>query len=148
MTQETWAVLVPELMCSDLAASLGFYRDVLGFTVRFERPEDRFAYLDLNGAQVMLEEVSPESWSVGPLVRPFGRGLNLQIEVPALAPLLGRLAERGLPVFRSPEESWYRDGAREHGQIEFLVQDPDGYLLRFVEILGDRPLAAGPEGGG
>jgi hypothetical protein len=23
---------------------------------------------------------------------------------------------------------------------EYLVQDPDGYLLRFVEILGSRPL--------
>jgi hypothetical protein len=29
-------------------------------------------------------------------------------------------------------------GARHSGQRQFLVQDPDGYLLRFAEPLGER----------
>lgn len=37
------------------------------------------------------------------------------------------------------EEAWYRKGDFEVGQRQFLVQDPDGYLLRLVEGLGERP---------
>jgi len=36
---------VPELDVADLAGSVSFYKDALGFSVRFERPEERFAYL-------------------------------------------------------------------------------------------------------
>ncbi len=141
MTDTRWAVLVPELLCRDLATSLAFYRDILGFSLRFARPEDRFAYLDLAGAELMLEELAPDSWVTHPLEPPFGRGINLQIEVAKLAPLLERLAAQSIPLFRAPTESWYRDGQHEHGQVEFLVQDPDGYLLRFIEVLGVRPIA-------
>ena len=37
--------VVPELDVADLARSVSFYVDVLGFRVRIERPEERFAYL-------------------------------------------------------------------------------------------------------
>jgi hypothetical protein len=53
--------------------------------------------------------------------------------------VLAALATAGLPLFRPPATSWYRDGGIEHGQTEFLVQDPDGYLLRFMQPLGERP---------
>ena len=139
---ERWAALVPELLCTDLDASLAFYRDVVGFRVRFERAEDGFVYLEFGRAQLMLEEVGPESWRTAALVRPFGRGINLQIEVDALAPLHRRLSAAGIRLFREPHESRYREGDIEHRQIELLVQDPDGYLLRFVEILPDRPFPA------
>ena len=29
------------------------------------------------------------------------------------------------------EESWYRRGSEENGNRQFVVADPDGYLLRF-----------------
>jgi hypothetical protein len=38
----------------------------------------------------------------------------------------------------APEEKWYRTGARETGVRQFLVQDPDGYLLRLQQRLGER----------
>ncbi len=47
--------LVPELLVTDLTRSLEFWVSYLGFHVAYERLEDGFAYLDLNGAQVMLE---------------------------------------------------------------------------------------------
>ncbi|MDR0246246.1 MAG: VOC family protein [Burkholderia sp.] len=134
-----WAALVPELICSNLAGSVRFYRDVLGFRIRFERPEDGFAYLEIGGAQLMLEQQSPESWLTGPLTPPFGRGINLQIEVDSLDPILGRIRAAGVALFVEPRTSWYREDDIEHGQIEMLVQDPDGYLLRLVEILPARP---------
>ena len=36
------------------------------------------------------------------------------------------------------EENWYRSGEKFLGNKEFLVQDPDGYLIRFSEDLGEK----------
>jgi len=68
--------LVPELMVTDLDISLAFWVSCLGFEVAYQRPEDGFAYLDLNGAQVMLEQTDPHAgqWLTAPLSKPFGRG--------------------------------------------------------------------------
>src|SRR5215216_1466338 len=88
-----WAPLAPELNVQDIAVSLRFWCQLLGFQVLFERPEEGFAYLQQEGAQVMLEQLSPRSWSVGALERPFGRGINLQITLSSLAPMLERLAD-------------------------------------------------------
>lgn len=49
--------LVPELMVTNLDSSLAFWVSCLGFKIAYQRPEDGFAYLDLNGAQVMLEQI-------------------------------------------------------------------------------------------
>jgi hypothetical protein len=46
------------------------------------------------------------------------------------------------PLFEEPSESWYRIGeSEEAGSLEFLVQDPDGYLIRFVQSIGRRGIA-------
>jgi catechol 2,3-dioxygenase-like lactoylglutathione lyase family enzyme len=50
------ARLVPELYCSDIERSVSFYVDLLGFRLRFSRPEERFVYLDREGAEMMLEQ--------------------------------------------------------------------------------------------
>ena len=71
--------------------------------------------------------------------RPLGRGINFQIHVDSIALVLTSLAAVGWPLFRSPEDAWYRVGDLETGVREFLVQDPDGYLLLFAEGLGRRP---------
>lgn len=70
--------------------------------------------------------------------RPFGRGINLQMRVDDIEPLLGSLNNAAWPLFEQPNEAWYRVGDRERGQREFLVQDPDGYVLRFAQDLGTR----------
>jgi catechol 2,3-dioxygenase-like lactoylglutathione lyase family enzyme len=135
---EHWSALVPELSVTDLDASLNFYRTV-GFQVRFVRTSPPFAYLVLGDAQIMLEQAHSEGWVVGPLERPFGRGINLQIEVDNVQSTRAALTSLGLQVFREPSDSWYQvSGALEEGQRELLVQDPDGYLLRFVQPLGRR----------
>jgi len=134
--------LVPELSVRDCAASLRFYRDILGFAVRYQRPEEGFAYLALGEAELMLDQIG-----VGRDFDPalagergtLGRGLNLQIRVPALAPLLAALRRRRIALLLEPEEKWYRQGDVEAGQRQLVVADPDGYLLRFCEDLGTRP---------
>jgi catechol 2,3-dioxygenase-like lactoylglutathione lyase family enzyme len=135
-----WAGLVPELNVTDIAVSLRFWRDLLGFTVLYDRPEQGFAYLAREGAEVMLERLDETSWHVGEMARPFGRGINLQIGVSAIQPMLDALAAADWPLYLPPRERWYRAGDQETGQRQFLVQDPDGYLLRFAESLGQRPV--------
>lgn len=136
-----FARLVPELSCSDLDRSRDFYTRLLGFTVVYDRPEEGFAYLSREGADLMIERQS-EGWSVGALDQPYGRGINLQIEVSSLAPILEALAGDGIALFRPVEERWYRMDRVEGGNRQFLVQDPDGYLLRFFEDMGERPVGA------
>jgi catechol 2,3-dioxygenase-like lactoylglutathione lyase family enzyme len=140
------AALVPELLVAELAASLRFWCGLCGFAVAYDRPEDRFAYLGREGAQVMLEEVAGPGrrWITGALQAPFGRGINLQIEVADTAPILGALREAGWPLYLAPEEKWYRVRDGQVGVRQFLVQDPDGYLLRFSQPLQAASPAAQP----
>jgi catechol 2,3-dioxygenase-like lactoylglutathione lyase family enzyme len=136
-----WAPLVPELNVQDIDQSVRFWCELLGFRIVYRRPEVGFAYLEREGVQVMLEQLARDSWSVGELAKPFGRGLNLQIAASSIQPILDRLSAAHWPLFLQPAERWYRTGSVESGQRQFLVQDPDGYLLRFAEGLGQRAVA-------
>ena len=133
-----FAPLVPEFSVSNLEQSLSFWCGLLGSEIAYDRPAARFAYLCRGLVQVMLCEVNGR-WEPGHMERPFGRGINFQIKVERLSPLLDALSAAGWTLFENPAEAWYRTGNREGGQREFLVQDPDGYLLRFAESLGTRP---------
>lgn len=134
---QTWAPMVPELGVSDFSASMAFYVGLLGFRLCYERPG--FAYLERAQAQIMLEDMAG-AWSTADADYPFGRGINLQIETADVRSLHAKLCAAHWPIFRDISESWYRAGNIEHGQREFLIQDPDGYLLRFAEPLGERPV--------
>ena len=131
------ARLVPELMVSDHAASRDFYVRVIGFQVSYERRAEKFSYLDLDGAELMIEQET-DFWTTARREKPYGRGINLQIEVAALDPILARLERADIALFRPVEEAWYRVGDTYSGNRQFLVQDPDGYLLRMFEDLGER----------
>jgi len=137
--------LVPELVVSNLEQSLTFWVEVLGFRIRYDRPEHRFAYLEHEGAHVMLvERRDPshprgETWTGGALEAPFGRGINFQIAMTDIAAPRRALERLGWPLFREPREAWYRKGAMEVGQQELMIQDPDGYLVRLTQTLGQRP---------
>jgi catechol 2,3-dioxygenase-like lactoylglutathione lyase family enzyme len=136
------APLVPELVCTDLDRSLRFYQAVLGFSLRYARPEERFAYLEREGAELMLEQPLGRAFLAAEPAFPFGRGINLQIRVSGVDALHGAVQAAGAPVFLPLEESWYRRGAQELGNRQFVVMDPDGYLLRFFQDLGTRPAAS------
>ncbi len=136
---------MPGLAVSSIATSLAFWCGTLGFAVAYDRPTARFAYLTRGAAQVMLCQRNG-SWEPAALEPPFGRGVNLQITVEAIAPLVAALARADWPLYQDAAETWYRAGAEEVGQRELLVQDPDGYLLRFAEMLGVRISgSAGPD---
>src|SRR5690349_691441 len=123
--------LVPELDVEDLDRSLWFYTGVLGFRVRFERPDERFAYLDLDGAELMVEEAAGPGrrFRTAPLEHPYGRGVNLQIEVADVVALYQRLHVADIVPLIPLEERWYETGDLESGICQFVVADPDGYIL-------------------
>jgi hypothetical protein len=113
---------------------------VCAFAVLFDRSDEGFAYLDLDGAQIMLDEIGQtRDWMTGPLETPLGRGVNFQVSVPAIEPILTALSRADWPLFMGPERKWYRTGDVETGVHQFLVQDPDGYLVRFSAHIGERP---------
>ncbi len=135
-------LLVPELLCSDFDKSLAFYVDLLGFRILYDRREDRFAYLDRNGAELMLEEYAPGARMLAraPFQPPYGRGINFQIRVEDADALHAAVVAAGLPIFLPLEERWYRRAEHEIGTRQFIVEDPDGYLLRLQHGIGTRPV--------
>lgn len=130
--------LTPELLISDINQSNLFYIQYLGFTLEYERKEDRFMLISYEGSQFMLEQDHPEAWITELPVFPRGRGVNFQIEVSSLSTIIAKIKEYNLTYFKEPKEQWYRINDQEEGVKELLIQDPDGYLLRFQEYLGER----------
>ena len=123
------AALVPEVDVTDIEASLAFYAEVLGFQVRYARPQEGFVYLVRDGAELMLEAAAGPGrrFRTAPLKVPFGRGVNMQIRVRDTRALLAAARVAGAVIVLDLEDRWYRTA--------------DGYLLRFFEDLGFRPVA-------
>jgi catechol 2,3-dioxygenase-like lactoylglutathione lyase family enzyme len=126
--------LVPELDVTDLDRSLSFWCDLLGFRVAYDRRAARFAYLEREGAQIMLSQING-TWVTAPLEPPLGRGVNFQITVSDVVTLAGKLEQAQWPLYRGIQDAVYRIADQERVSRECLVQDPDGYLVRLVQSL-------------
>ncbi len=139
--------LTPELCCSNLTTSLHFYIDILGFSIQYQREEDQFAMLERQGSRIMLDEIrndyvsgAERTWISGPLEVPFGRGINLEIKTDKIDELYHRVQKAGANIFLPIEEKWYRAENVELGNRQFIVLDPDGFMLRFAQDLGERKI--------
>ena len=143
--------LVPELYVTRLESSLDFYLDVLGFELEYERKEEGFAAISLGAAHLMLEETpslgraTPTQfergeWRTGDLERPFGRGMNLEIEVASIDATNGRIADKGYSLLLEVHTKTYRLETANRTVRRLLVADPDGYLIRLSQVVSDEPL--------
>lgn len=133
--------LIPELAVFNIEKSLSFYVRVIGFSIKYERKDEGFAFIQLGRSQIMLDEIEKgRTWKTGEFTKPLGIGINLQIEVNDISSIVKRLDEGKIKLFINPEEKWYKRGKIELGNKQFLVQDPDGYLLRFFEDMGERKI--------
>ena len=140
LPKDGFARIVPELMVSDIARSLDFWCRCLGFEVAYQRLESGFVYLQRpDGAQVMVCQ-RDGTWETDLLEYPYGRGINLQILVHDIDPLIFSIERERIPFYQAPRTVRRRYGDREGGRYEFLIQDPDGYLLLFARSLGERQL--------
>jgi len=111
---------------------------LLGFNVKNQRRDPDFAYMENGKVQIMLEQIHEVGWVTGQLEYPLGRGVNFQMELETISPVLERLKASNVSLYREQQENWYDQGDMLSGQREFLVQDPDGYLLRFIQYLGEK----------
>ncbi|MCP4354847.1 MAG: VOC family protein [Proteobacteria bacterium] len=125
-------MIVPELSVSDIDKSLQFYVEVLGFHIKYSRVEDKFAYIALEDNELMIEQCNG-NWSVGDLEYPFGRGVNFEVGVSNLDSIMDRIKGSRIKLFKEPFDSKYKANDKIYRVKEFLIQDPDGYLLRFSE---------------
>ena len=129
---------IPELSVTNLEKSLKFYKTA-GFKIEYDRPENKFAFISLDEIQFMLQEISDtDKCDVAPLSYPFGNGINFQLEVENLDEIYNNLKNSNYKITFDIEENWYRQDNKLLGNKEFLIQDPDGYLLRFSEDLGEK----------
>jgi len=133
--------LIPELGITDFKKSLDFYTRILGFSIEYQRDEEGFAFLSLGDAQIMIDQIGEgRTWQTGEMKHPLGQGVNFQIRVDSIDEIISSLKRENIQLFLDVEEKWYRKNDRQVGNKQFLVQDPDGYLLRFFEDLGEKPL--------
>ena len=133
-----WNKIIPELSVTNLKNSLKFY-ETIGFKIEYDRPENKFAFISLGEIQFMLQEISEnDKWALSPLTYPFGNGINFQLEVNNLDQIYNTLKNNNYKIAFDIETNWYRQDDKLLGNKEFLVQDPDGYLLRFSQDLGEK----------
>lgn len=121
--------LIPELSVTDINKSIEFYTSI-GFKIMYERKEDKFCFLELNGNQLMIEQIN-DNWNTGPLEYPFGRGINISMTVDNIEEYYNNIKKLNYKVFKELMINEYKVDDVTYKDIEFLIQDPDGYLLRF-----------------
>jgi hypothetical protein len=89
----------------------------------------------------MLEQPKTHDrlWPNAELAKPFGRGVNFEIKVSNVDQLHSVIVAAGEDCFLPIEERWYRRNDLELGVRQFAVQDPDGYIIRLSQSIGNRP---------
>jgi lactoylglutathione lyase len=112
---------LPNLYCADLAASLRFYGDLLGFTETFRYPREgtpQHVELRLGASTIALSTVEALT-SYG--LRPASRGEPFELAVRAddVDRATEALRAAGVPVLREPWDA-------SNGQRVAYVTDPDG----------------------
>ena len=130
--------ILAEFYITDFSKSLHFYVDIIGFKIEYQRENPNFAFLSYHGSQIMIQELAPGEKESKKLEYPFGRGINFQIDTKSVQNVINSLEKNSYPIKRGMKDSWYKADDKSYGCREILVLDPDGYLLRFSEELGEK----------
>ena len=121
--------LIPELSVLDIKKSKEFYLSI-GFKIKYERVENKFCFLELEDNQIMIEEDN-NHWNTGLLEYPRGRGINISMTIKDVDKMYQDLKNKNIKFFKELETHEYRVNNKIYYDKEFLIQDVDGYLLRF-----------------
>jgi len=121
--------LTPNLIVSDVARSLAWYRDVLGFSVELTVPDAApfvFAMVKSGNVEIMLNAREAATAEYPAFAeRPIGGTLTLFIDIVDIEQAYAVLKDQ-VTVVMPLEKKWY-------GVTEFAFTDPDGYVLTFAE---------------
>lgn len=123
--------MIPELSVFDIERTKKFYSE-LGFKIEYERTADKFVFMSFQDSQFMFEQIHDDGWNIGELVYPLGRGINFSIAVDDIEELYKLVNNLNIELYRELTKNIYQVNGIEEMQIEFLIQDPNGYLLRFT----------------
>ena len=108
--------LAPELPAANLATSLAYYRDQLGFEIKTILPDRSYAIVERDCMAIHLFASDAD------------KGVGLHLFTDEIEPLHDELRDRGAritqPIQRKP---W--------GNRDFRVADPAGNELKFTEPL-------------
>lgn len=117
--------MTPFFIVGDVARSIPFYRDGLGFTVSFQSDpvEPFFAVLHRGGAQLMLKSDAALAALPNPVRHPAMRW-DAYVHVPDPAALAAELEGRGV-AFMTPLQ------VNHDNLLGFEIADPDGHVLYF-----------------
>ena len=121
--------ITPNLVVADVARSVAFYRDVLGFEVMTTVPDAPpfvFAMLHRGPVQVFVNsrEAAVAEYPMFKEQR-IGGTLTLFLDVAGVRRAYDELKDRA-QVVMPLEVKWY-------GMTEFAIEDPDGYVITFAE---------------
>ena len=118
--------VAPEFFVRDVGASVRFYVEKLGFVLL--RQEPVFAVVALGDAHVLLahESIAPDRAELGSTTR--GAGVNVRIMVDDVDAVYERAKANGVRIVHDIADRYY-------GLRDFIVADPDGFMLRFAADL-------------
>lgn len=104
--------LYPELLTRNIDESKYFYIDIIGFTVEYSRPEERFLFLSFGHAQLMLLEDNANQHSrTGPMEYPRGQGINFSIATEDVSSIAQALTANNYPLANSGQGSMAQTGS-------------------------------------
>jgi catechol 2,3-dioxygenase-like lactoylglutathione lyase family enzyme len=117
--------IIPQLRTTDMASSIGFYTEKLGFSVEF-RYEDFYAGIRAGNQLVHLKLVDEKDPSIAYVDR--AEHLHLYLETDGVAAFAEELKARGVPLVKDVHEtSW--------GTREIVIHDDQGHTLYLGEHL-------------
>jgi uncharacterized glyoxalase superfamily protein PhnB len=125
----TFTGITPNLVVADIAKSIAFYRDVLGFSMITTVPEEPpyiFALMQRDGVSVFLNDLAAAKQDPATPALTFGNTAMLYFTVTGIQPLYEAI--RGQATIAMPLKQQF------YGMTEFSVFDPDGYVV----VIGER----------
>jgi lactoylglutathione lyase len=119
------------LAVRDVAASIAFYRDVVGFTVEAEYDDPPYATLTLAGMRLSLAEQGHASEdrpgvAMTATTDPSNAAVVLVVEVEDARAAYARMQAGGVPLLAEPF-------APPWGGCRYFCSDPDGYLVEIEQ---------------
>jgi uncharacterized glyoxalase superfamily protein PhnB len=122
--------LTPNLVVRDVAASMEFYRSVLGFQPAITVPEQPpyvFGSVTAGGVEIFFNDqkvVAEDYPALG--ARPIGGSLTLFIEVEGIEEILAAVQKSAAKITMPLKEQFY-------GMREFAFEDPEGWVVTIAE---------------
>ncbi len=122
--------LTPNLVVRDVAASMEFYKTVLGFQPAITVPEQPpyvFGSVTSGGVEIFFNDhktVAEDYPALG--AKPIGGSLTLFIEVEGIEEILATIKKQGAKITMPLKQQFY-------GMREFAFEDPEGWIVTIAE---------------